>query len=73
MRSAIAFLILPLFLISCASKSPQATDLNADTELGVAQHEETEEAQAHLEDLREMQRQEQKRQLERQITEPTTK
>ena len=70
MRRMLSLLSLLIFLTSCTTAPPQNPDTKADTQLGAAREEQTEEAEAALEELREVQRQEQKRHLERQITDP---
>lgn len=71
MNKNIGFAIAGLFLLtSCAMRSSQAQDATVDTNLGVHQKEQSHEAVKTLEEIQESQRQEQKRQLERQITEP---
>ncbi len=73
MRVILIALCLSFVLISCArrGKPSQAVDLKADTKLGARYDEdEAEDVQKSLEEIREKQGQEQKRHLERQITEP---
>ena len=71
-RALLILLSLSLVWGSCAhrAKPPQTSDLRADAKLGASSTNETEEAQRSLQEIQEKQLQEQKRQLERQITDP---
>lgn len=55
---------------SCTAPEPKPSDAAADTELGLTHEEDRGEAEQTLEELREAQQQEQRRRLERQVTEP---
>ena len=60
--------LLCLSLTSCIFSSKKPTDAEADSTLGVVAEEQTGDAQQTLEELREERLKEQKRALERQIT-----
>ena len=70
MKTWIVLLGLCVALTSCATKPKPAADSDADTKLGLVQDEERDEAQKANDELQEAQRQEQKRRLERVVTDP---
>ena len=73
MRVIFIFLSISFVFVSCArrQKPPQAVDLQADTKLGARfDPNEADDVQKSLEEIQEKQGQDQKRSLERQITDP---
>lgn len=69
MKQSVLLILLLLTLVSCAGRSPQASDATADTQLG-ADTAAAEDAESTLEEFEDLQRREQKRNLERVINEP---
>ena len=61
-----------LLLHSACSTTHQPVDTQADAKLGLNQEEQTDDAQDALKKLQDIRAQEQKRNLERQITDPVT-
>ena len=72
MKNFVLLISLLVTLASCAVRSPQASDIDADTQLGLAHEEQAEDAESALAEIQETQRREQKRALERVITETET-
>ena len=72
MKTYLAFILISALSLfsSCAAPSPKASDTAADTELGLTQEEDQEDAHETVRSLAEAQQQEQRRRLERQVTEP---
>lgn len=66
----IIYLILAAMIFSSCALRPEGADTKADTALGVTQDEDRQDAEQTLQEMREAQRQEQKRHLERQINDP---
>ena len=64
------FLILFTFVAAGCATQSHLSDTAADEKLGLVQEEKKDEAQEALSQLQELHRQEQKRNLERQITDP---
>lgn len=68
-KQPVLLILLLVTLASCAGRSPQASDTVADTQLG-ADTVAAEDAESTLEEFEDLQRREQKRNLERVINEP---
>jgi len=68
----LSILGLSILLVSCTTQapSPQAADSAADTQLGLVQEEEVDDASEAFEEIEKEQLREQKHLLERQITDP---
>ncbi len=64
--------VLSFFLASCAHQLPPVSDSAADAKLGLTSEDQTEETEETVAQIQEAHRKEQKRNLERIITEPDT-
>ena len=63
-------IVIMILLSSCASQSEEGRDKALDTKLGLLEEVQSDDANKTLQDLQEIQRQEQRRHLERQVTDP---
>ncbi len=62
-----------LFLLNACATQPSAKDAAVDAKLGLVQDEHTEEAEKSLDEIKDAERLEQKRELERYITDPLSR
>ncbi len=64
--------VIPFLLGACAASSSHGVDPQADSQLGVEAEDQNQSANTALQQLQKMQAQEQRKQLERQITDPSS-